>query len=67
MNVNLHPIPEEIQAWRNKRRNRRCVFCQYCTLHWVQNKCIAKQKDMGSTKIRRHRPFCQLYLGKKYE
>ena len=67
MNVNLHPIPEEIQVWRNKRRNRRCVFCQYYISHYVLDECIAKQKYMRATEIRRHRPFCQLYLGKKYE
>ena len=48
-----------VNAWRNKRRNRRCVFCKYSNR--LSNKwsyCTAKKCNVRNRLLR---PFCNVF------
>ena len=56
-----------VYKWRDKRINRRCIYCFWCEHigDWrvYQYKCTAKRKVMtGTTAHGLHRPFCKLFL-----
>lgn len=48
-----------VNDWRNKRRNRRCVFCKYRTAYsGVWGYCKAKKRNIRNKLLR---PFCNTF------
>ncbi len=56
-----------VLKWRDKRINRRCIYCFWCEFRGdglvYQYKCMAKRKIMTAAIAHGlHRPFCKLFL-----